>query len=217
MRPPHFILALVLPTVLACCGCATRLSDAPPSDASLASSSKYEEGPKKRPDDRKWRRKPVPIPPFYAKYTSGSGNEWTVITPLYWQVDGHDRSRKTLFPIMTAGEDRVTERKSGYFLNRLWKDTPRGGHRILLPIFWDFESESAETSVYGPLYVRKEHHGDKRKRVLFFPRLYSRETDESGYDYRGVLFRFIGYEKQVFERKQEERLRLFFVFPSDMT
>ncbi len=91
---------------------------------------------------------------------------------------------------MAAGEDRVTERKSGYFLNRLWKDTPRGGHRILLPIFWDFESESAETSVYGPLYVRKEHHGDKRKRVLFFPRLYSRETDESGYDYRGVLFRF---------------------------
>jgi hypothetical protein len=206
----YLVLAVLVSVPLSFAGCA-GLSD----EQAYEATNEYREGPKVRPDDLKWRRKALPLPPVYMSYTSGSGNRWKMITPFYWQMDGRDRSRKTLIPLMTAGEDRVAKRKSGYFLNWIWSESPESGHRVLFPFYWNFRSEESDTSVYGPLYVRAEHDGKQRRRLIFFPWIYSRETDATGYDYWGVLFRLVGYEKEVIDGRRRERLWLFFVFTID--
>jgi len=215
------VLIWVASTPLWLGGCAMTTTPSTGSSSTSTSTSpsdvdafaKYREGPKVRPDARAWRRKPVPLPPLYASFTSGSGDRWKVITPLYWQIDGHDRSRRLLFPLMHYAEDRPARRTSGYVLNWFWGNDDDGGHRVFFPLYWNFRSPAADTSLWGPLYVRREHDAEQRRRLLVFPWIFSREVDASGYDYWGVIFRLVGYEKQVIEGEQRERLWLFFVVP----
>ena len=60
--------------------------------------------------------------------------------------------------------------------------------------------------------MRREHGGNHRERTLLFPWIYSSEKDDSGYDYKGFLFRLFAIEKQVFDGEQVKRLWLFHVF-----
>ena len=168
------------------------------------------EGPKVRPDERRWRRKPFPLPPLYMRYTSGSGNRWTMVTPFYWQVIGRDKEFRLLFPLARHSLDRPAQTSSGHVLNWVWGSDPERSYRVLFPLYWNFRSDDSETSLYGPLYHRRE--GEHKRRTILFPWIFSRETDR-GYDYWGILFRLFAYEKQVFQGEERKRLWLFFVIP----
>ncbi len=136
------------------------------------------DGPKVKPEPDAWRRKALPLPPLYMSFTSGSGNRWTMVTPLYWQVKGTDKASYLLFPLWYHSRD-----------------------------------EQSSVTLAGPLYHSERKTGDERSRTLLFPWLYSRETDNTGYDYWGIFFRLIGVEKQIIDNQQRTRLWLFFVFP----
>jgi len=167
------------------------------------------DAPKVRPDDDEWRRKPYPFPPVYLSFTSGSGNRWRMITPLYWQVKGKHSERHTVPAVMTYHADRPSDSTSGHVLNWFWKSTPKESWGVFFPLAWHFESPEADTALWGPLYSRTEHTGDRRERVLF-PGVYSSERDDTGYEYWSVLLRLIGYERQVFDG--EQCARVWFLF-----
>jgi len=201
---PRSVFYLCLASPLALTSCAT---------------SPYapEPGPRVQPDDKEWRRKSLPLPPIYWRFTTGENNQWTMATPLYWQVRGADSIHRHLIPFASYSADLAVDgspgESEGHVLNWFWKDEPSRSYRVAFPVYWRFEKPGVETSVYGPLYTRHEAGAAWRDRTILMPWLYSREKDSTGYDYWAVLFRLVGYEKQRFNGERKERLWLFFVFP----
>lgn len=170
-----------------------------------------ESGPRVEPDGKEWRRKTVPLPPLYMNFISGSGKHWTMATPLYWQVLGADTSSYNLIPLASFSSDRMANTAEGHVLNYFWGKGPERQYRVGFPFYWSFQRPGSETSIYGPVYRRKEADGE-RERLVVFPWLFSRETDATGYSYWGILGRLVGYEKQVIDGQEKKRLWLFFVF-----
>jgi hypothetical protein len=196
------VLALAAPALFLSAGCATSPHEPQP-------------GPRVRDRDTEWRRKSVPLPPLYWQFTSGSGKRWTMVTPFYWQVAGATSTHHHLVPFAHYSSEREPPAEGGHVLNYFWGKSPRGRHRVAFPVYWSFQRPEAETSLYGPVYHRREE-ANGRRRLLVFPWLFSSESDDaSGYDYWGVLFRLLGYEKQVFDGEQKERLWLLFAFHVD--
>ena len=189
-------LALLVPA-----GCAT--SPYPPG-----------EGPRVTPNDKEWRRKSVPAPPLYMQFTSGSGKRWTMATPLYWHVEGAESESRHFIPFASWSVDRPAQVERGHVLNYFWGDRPESSYRVGFPFYWSFQGPESKTTLYGPVY-RTEAAANHKRRLVVMPWLYSRETDETGYDYWGVLGRLVGYEKQRFGGERKERLWLFFVFHID--
>lgn len=190
-------------------GCAALTPDAAEDGAAAP-----RRGPKVTPDETEWRRQPVPLPPLYMDITTGSGDRWILVTPLYWQVVGPERRQHVLFPLASWRRDEAAHASSGHVLLWLWRSAPgdRTSWKTLFPLFWDFESGEAKTSLYGPLYVRQSFTGNQRSRAILLPWIYSRERDDTGYSYWGVFFRLLGYERQFFNAEERRRLWLFFVF-----
>jgi hypothetical protein len=175
--------------------------------------------PKVRPDENDWRRASAPIPPFYLDFTSGRGQRWTMVTPLYWQVRGPRIERQGesmdaeehyhLLPLAGYARSRPEGISNGHVANYFWGKRPQGGYHVFFPLWWDFEGSGGRTTVAGPVYSRT---GGGKERTVVFPWLYSREKIGTDYDYWGVCFRLIGLEKQVFAGEEKKRLWLFFVF-----
>ncbi len=127
-------------------------------------------------------------------------------------MTGTDKKESYLFPVYSHRERSNAGRSSGHILNWLWASNPEHSWATLFPVYWRSESGSGSKALYGPLYVSDEPERNNRKRTLLFPWIYSAERDDTGYDYRGVLFRLFALEKQVFEGEERRRLWLFFVF-----
>jgi hypothetical protein len=134
-----------------------------------------------------------------------------MVTPLYWQAVGAESASYNLLPIFGYSVDRVAKVERGHVLNYFWGERPDHRHWVAFPVYWRIQRPGVQTTVCGPAYRRAEET-DGRRRLVVFPWLFSRETDKTGYDYWGILFRLVGYEKQVFDGEQKERLWLFFSF-----
>jgi hypothetical protein len=171
-------------------------------------------GPRVEPNDKEWKRKSVPLPPLYLEFTSGSGQQCRMATPLYWQAIGAETESYHLVPFGGYTVDRATGASRGRVLNYLWGGDSERSYRVGFPLYWSFDRPGVETRIYGPVYRRTEEESGKR-RLVVFPWLFSRETNASGYDYWGILCRLVGYETQAFNGEQKERLWLFFAFHVD--
>ena len=145
------------------------------------------------------------------EFTTGSGNQWTMVTPLYWQVDGAQSTSRHLLPLAHVSSDVSSERSSGHVLNCFWNTSPDRSVRGAFPFYWSFKDPKATTKIYGPVY-RKITEANDRRRLVVFPWLYSQETTADGYSYWSVLGRLLGHERQTFGKEERARLWLFFVF-----
>ena len=86
---------------------------------------------------------------------------------------------------------------------------------VLLPLYWSSLREDAQTRIAGLFYSRKEKKNN-RSRFVILPRIFSREKDDTGYSYWGVLLRLVGYEEQYFGSKKRKRLWLLFGLPIEL-
>jgi hypothetical protein len=130
-------------------------------------------------------------------------------TPLYWQVVGAESASYNVIPFFRYWTDRAAKVRRGHIFNYFWGEDSESRYDVGFPFYWSFRRPDSETTVYGPVFQRTET-ANGRRRLLVLPWLFSRETDNSGYEYWGVLFRLLGYEKQLFDGERKERLWLFF-------
>lgn len=202
--------AIVVPglcLLLSLAGCASALSVGVAVDTDVPPTT-----PKLDPDEREWRRKPVPLPPLYMDIKTGGGERWKMVTPLFWDVSSPSVHWRALLPVFGHREEVHSDSRSGIVLNYAWQERPERKIRTLFPVFWQRETPASKATLYGPLFVRRDREGDRRERTLLFPWIYSSERDATGYDYKGILLRLFAIEKQVFEGEQRKRLWLFHVF-----
>jgi len=207
MRKRHGRLGFFL-ALFSLSGCAAAPSTAPET-VLAARGDDPGDGPRIDPDDRRWRRQPLKVPPLYLDAVTGSGRRLTMVTPLYWDISGLGQRERYFIPAFHHASHEAAGVSSGHVLNYFWASEPGRRWKAVFPIYYGSETPAASTALYGPLYVSRELGGSHRRRTVL-PFVFSREADDTGYDYWSVGARLFGVEKQFFDGEERKRLWLLF-------
>ncbi len=142
-------------------------------------------------------------------YRRRGGDETGLVGPYYWSIDVRGRSRaQVLFPFVW----RLADKKAKSLLVApFYYERASAGLcvRVVLPLGLYVKTPHSETTLVFPYYSRNKaaHHW---RRTSLLP-LFTRESDDTGYRYFGVLGGFVSYQRQIDRGAEHKRLRVLWI------